>query len=40
MGEIKNIKLVVKKGWGILPKVRLSEKNTKENSFFLLDSRT
>ena len=27
MGEIKNIKLVVKKGWGILPKVRLSEEN-------------
>ena len=29
MGEIKNIKLVVKKGWGILTKVRLSEENAK-----------
>ena len=29
MGEIKNIKLVVKKGWGILPKLRLSEENAK-----------
>ena len=29
MGEIKNTKLVVKKGWGILQKVRLSEENAK-----------